>query len=1220
MYNNKYLEVVMRVRDYAKEIDVKPGELAKWLTSKGREKTAASNLDAEDIELIKEQYKKGGSNAKPADNAGAKAESKPVEKPAEKPVDNKPAEKPVEIKPAEKQVENKPAEKPVENKPVENKPAEKSDNKEGSVKQGNKYVFKPSNQQMTSFSSDYPNGGKMYHNTPKIVTKITVKSSSDNKNTDPGNRNNNQNHNQNQQSNIQRPNNSGNNGNNGNNGNRNRNNNQKQGKREVLGSSLSSVLSGYTFSKTAEPEVKKQNNAPAIEGPKKTISAEERAAQAAAKAAEAEARRAAEQKQAAEAAAKKAEEEKKAAEEAAKRAEEAKAAEAAKATEEKKEAEEASKEVKAAEEKKAAANGTVGSLENKTSDITRGENSSNMDGRNNGVQENAEKAPRENNNNNNGARPMNHSNQGSSNQQNGGNSRNNDRRNGQGGFKDRNAQGGNGQGGFRDRNAQGGNGQGGFKDRNAQGGNGQGGFRDRNAQGGNGQGGFRDRNAQGGNGQGGFRDRNAQGGNGQGGFRDKNAQGGGFNKDRNGQGGGFNKDRNGQGGGFNKDRNGQSGGFGGRNGGRGFDKKKNSDTPEITVDRSKEQRAQAYSNRSKDKKHERGYYEDEDQEIQTKQNKKGAFIKPKVEEKPKEEIKNITIPDEITIKDLADKMKIVPSAIIKKYFLEGKVYTINQEISYDEAAEIALSYDILAEKEEKVDVVQELLKEEPEDESTMVPRPPVVCVMGHVDHGKTSLLDAIRKTNVTAKESGGITQHIGAYMVTINDRKITFLDTPGHEAFTSMRMRGAMATDIAVLVVAADDGVMPQTKEAISHAKAAKVQMIVAINKIDKPGANIERVKQELLAEGVMSEDYGGDIPFVPVSAKAGTGIEDLLEMITLLADIMELKANPNRKARGIVIEAKLDTGKGPVATVLVQKGTLHVGDFVAIGAAFGKVRAMIDAKGERLKEAGPSTPVEIIGLNGVPDAGEVCLVTDTNNDAKKISEAFIAQNREKLLAETKNKLSLEGLSDAIKAGKLKEFDIIVKADVQGSVEAVKQSLIKLSNDEVQVSVIHGGVGAINESDVTLAAASHAIIIGFNVRADNQARETAEREKVDVRNYKVIYDAINDVEAAMKGLLEPIYEEKVTGHGEIRMIFKASGIGNIAGSYILDGKVFRGTKCRIMRGDEKVFDGNIESLRRGKDDVKEVNYGYECGLVFDGFNDIQVDDKMEFYQMVEVKR
>ena len=1132
----------MRVRDYAKEIDVKPGELAKWLTSKGREKTAASNLDAEDIELIKEQYKKGGSNAKPADNAGAKAESKPVEKPAEKPVENKPAEKPVEIKPAEK---------PVENKPVDNKPAERSDNKEGSVKQGNKYVFKPNNQQMTSFSSDYPNGGKMYHNTPKIVTKITVKSSSDNKNGDPGNRNNN--HNQNQQSNIQRPNNSGNNGNNGNNGNRNRNNNQKQGKREVLGSSLSSVLSGYTFSKTAEPEVKKQNNAPAIEGPKKTISAEERAAQAAAKAAEAEARRAAEQKQAAEAAAKKAEEEKKAAEEAAKRAEEAKAAEAAKATEEKKEAEEASKEVKAAEEKKAAANGTVGSLENKTSDITRGENSSNMDGRNNGVQENAEKAPRENNNNNNGARPMNHSNQGSSNQQNGGNSRNNDRRNGQGGFKDRNAQGGNGQGGFRDRNAQGGNGQGGFRDRNA-------------------------------------------------------------------QGGGFNKDRNGQGGGFNKDRNGQSGGFGGRNGGRGFDKKKNSDTPEITVDRSKEQRAQAYSNRSKDKKHERGYYEDEDQEIQTKQNKKGAFIKPKVEEKPKEEIKNITIPDEITIKDLADKMKIVPSAIIKKYFLEGKVYTINQEISYDEAAEIALSYDILAEKEEKVDVVQELLKEEPEDESTMVPRPPVVCVMGHVDHGKTSLLDAIRKTNVTAKESGGITQHIGAYMVTINDRKITFLDTPGHEAFTSMRMRGAMATDIAVLVVAADDGVMPQTKEAISHAKAAKVQMIVAINKIDKPGANIERVKQELLAEGVMSEDYGGDIPFVPVSAKAGTGIEDLLEMITLQADIMELKANPNRKARGIVIEAKLDTGKGPVATVLVQKGTLHVGDFVAIGAAFGKVRAMIDAKGERLKEAGPSTPVEIIGLNGVPDAGEVCLVTDTNNDAKKISEAFIAQNREKLLAETKNKLSLEGLSDAIKAGKLKEFDIIVKADVQGSVEAVKQSLIKLSNDEVQVSVIHGGVGAINESDVTLAAASHAIIIGFNVRADNQARETAEREKVDVRNYKVIYDAINDVEAAMKGLLEPIYEEKVTGHGEIRMIFKASGIGNIAGSYILDGKVFRGTKCRITRGDEKVFDGNIESLRRGKDDVKEVNYGYECGLVFDGFNDIQVDDKMEFYQMVEVKR
>lgn len=603
-------------------------------------------------------------------------------------------------------------------------------------------------------------------------------------------------------------------------------------------------------------------------------------------------------------------------------------------------------------------------------------------------------------------------------------------------------------------------------------------------------------------------------------------------------------------------------------------------------------------------------------------NRKGAFIKPEpVKQEPEEDIKQITIPESLTIRELADKMKMPAAALVKKLFMQGQMVSLNQEITFDEAEEIALSFDIIAEMEEKVDMVAELLKEEEEDESQMKKRPPVVCVMGHVDHGKTSLLDAIRETDVTEHEAGGITQHIGAYVVRINGEKITFLDTPGHEAFTSMRMRGAQSTDVAVLVVAADDGVMPQTVEAINHAKAAGVEIIVAINKIDKEGANIERVKQELSEYELIPEEWGGSTIFCPVSAHTKEGISNLLEMIILTAEVLELKANPKRRARGIVIEAQLDKGRGPVATVLVQKGTLNVGDHIAVGTAYGKVRAMLDHKGERVKQATPSTPVEILGLNGVPSAGEIFVATENDKEAKQIAQAYVDQGKDKLLEETKaKKLSLDGLFSQIQAGNVKELNLIIKADVQGSVEAVKQSLVKLSNEEVAVRVIHGGVGAINESDVSLASASNAIIIGFNIRLDNAAKETADRENVDVRLYRVIYDAIEDVEAAMKGMLEPIYEEKVIAHAEVRQTFKASGVGTIAGSYVLDGKIERGCRARITREGEQIFEGDLSSLKRFKDDVKEVAAGYECGLVFDGFNDLQEEDQIECYKMVEVPR
>ena len=565
-------------------------------------------------------------------------------------------------------------------------------------------------------------------------------------------------------------------------------------------------------------------------------------------------------------------------------------------------------------------------------------------------------------------------------------------------------------------------------------------------------------------------------------------------------------------------------------------------------------------------------------------------------------------------------MKMQPSVIVKKLFLEGTMVTVNHEIDFEKAQEIALDYDIIAEPEEKVDVIEELLKEDEEDEADMVSRPPVVCVMGHVDHGKTSLLDAIRDTHVTRGEAGGITQHIGASVVEINGQKITFLDTPGHEAFTAMRMRGANSTDIAVLVVAADDGVMPQTVEAISHAKAAGVEIIVAINKIDKPSANVERVKQELSEYELIPEDWGGSTIFVPVSAHTGEGIDTLLEMILLSAEVLELKANPNRAARGLVIEAQLDKGKGPVATILVQKGTLHVGDFIAAGACSGKVRAMMDDRGRRVKEAGPSTPVEILGLSDVPNAGEILMAFPSDKEAKSFAATFVTENKKHLLEETKGKLSLDNLFDQIQASDLKELPIIVKADVQGSVEAVKQSLTKLSNEEVVVRVIHGGVGAVNESDVSLAATSNAIIIGFNVRPDAMAKQLADQEGVDLRLYKVIYQAIEDVEAAMKGMLDPVYEEKVIGHAEVRQLFKASGVGTIAGSYVLDGIFQRNCKVRITREGEQVFEGELASLKRFKDDVKEVKAGYECGLVFDGFNDVKEEDKVEAYIMVEVPR
>ena len=672
------------------------------------------------------------------------------------------------------------------------------------------------------------------------------------------------------------------------------------------------------------------------------------------------------------------------------------------------------------------------------------------------------------------------------------------------------------------------------------------------------------------------------------------------------------------------------GGQGQRQGGqRGDGRRSDSrrdDRESLSAPMMEQQKSSRNKAKDKERDNKKKEYRDEAFEGRAKKNKKqkpaAEAKKPqqKPVEKKEEQIKQIVIPEVLTIKELADKMKVVPSVIVKKLFMQGKIVTVNQEIDYDTAEEIAMEFDVLCEKEEVVDVIEELLKEDEEDESLMVKRPPVVCVMGHVDHGKTSLLDAIRHSNVTDREAGGITQHIGAYVVEINGEKITFLDTPGHEAFTAMRMRGASSTDIAILVVAADDGVMPQTVEAINHAKAAGVEIIVAINKIDKPGANVERVKQELTEYELIPEDWGGSTVFVPVSAHTKEGIPELLEMILLTAEVMELKANPNRAARGLVIEAELDKGKGSVATVLVQKGTLRVGDAIAAGSAHGRVRAMMDDRGRRVKEAGPSQPVEILGLNDVPNAGEVFVGCESEKEARNFADTFIAQNKVKLLEETKSKMSLDDLFNQIKEGNLKELNIVVKADVQGSVEALKQSLLKLSNDEVVVKIIHGGVGAINESDVILASASNAIIIGFNVRPDATAKDIAEREGVDLRLYRVIYNAIEDVEAAMKGMLDPVFEEKVLGHAEVRQTFKASGVGTIAGAYIQDGIFERNCSTRLIRDGVVIFDGPLASLKRFKDDVKEVRAGYECGFVFENYNDIKEGDQVEAYKMVEIER
>ncbi len=796
----------------------------------------------------------------------------------------------------------------------------------------------------------------------------------------------------------------------------------------------------------------------------------------------------------------------------------------------------------------------------------------------------------------------------------------------QGGFnrdgqRDGNRQGGYNRDGQRDGNRQGGYNRDGQRDGNRQGGYNRDGQRDGNRQGGYNRDGQRDGNRQGGYNRDGQRDGNRQGGFNRDGQRDGNRQGG-YNRDGQRDGnrqGGYNRD-GGRQGGYNRDGQRDGNRQGGRDGRGGLNIPKPSfDTPMAQ----KQQNTKASKNAYK-KEHDAR--KDRDEELRGKNAKGGKGVKAPVMQQPKkaeakvEEIKTIVIPETITIKELAEKMKLQPSAIVKKLFLQGTIVTINQEIDFEKAEEIAMEYDVLCEKEKKINVIEELLREEEEDEKDMVSRPPVICVMGHVDHGKTSLLDAIRQSNVTAREAGGITQHIGAYVVEANGQRITFLDTPGHEAFTAMRMRGAQATDIAILVVAADDGVMPQTVEAINHAKAAGVEIIVAVNKIDKPSANVERVKQELSEYELIPEDWGGSTVFVPVSAHTKEGIPELLEMILLTAEVKELKANPNRKARGLVIEAQLDKGRGPVATVLVQKGTLKVGDSIAAGSCYGRVRAMMDDKGNRVKEAGPSTPVEILGLNDVPNAGEVFVALQNEKEARSFAETFITEGKNKLIEDTKAKLSLDDLFSQIKAGNVKELPIIVKADVQGSVEAVKQSLVKLSNEEVVVKVIHGGVGTINESDVTLASASNAIIIGFNVRPDATAKSIADREKVDMRLYRVIYQAIEDVEAAMKGMLDPVYEEQVTGHAIVRQTFKASGVGTIAGSYVLDGKITRGSKARITREGEQIFEGPLASLKRFKDDVKEVNAGYECGLVFEGFNDLKEDDMIEIYIMVEVPR
>ncbi|MCK9217093.1 MAG: translation initiation factor IF-2 [Firmicutes bacterium] len=584
-----------------------------------------------------------------------------------------------------------------------------------------------------------------------------------------------------------------------------------------------------------------------------------------------------------------------------------------------------------------------------------------------------------------------------------------------------------------------------------------------------------------------------------------------------------------------------------------------------------------------------------------------------------EQKKPIKIGERVSVKELSEKIGKPVVEIIKKLLLLGVVATINQDLDYETACLIALEYGITLEKIIQKDIEEILFDDDEDKPEDLKARPPVVTIMGHVDHGKTSLLDAIRQTNVIATEAGGITQHIGAYTVNIEGKKIVFLDTPGHEAFTSMRARGAKVTDIAVLVVAADDGVMPQTVEAIDHAKAANVTIIVAINKTDKPGANIDRVKQDLTEHGLIAEDWGGDTICVPVSAKKKDGIENLLEMILLVAEMQELKANPNRKARGTVIEAKLDKSRGPIATVLIQNGTLNFGDYFIVGTTCGRIRTMLDDKGKLVKKAGPSIPIEITGLTDVPDAGDIFIIVDDEKTARQISEKRKERHRLEHL-QSNQRISLDELFSQIQEGKVKDLNIIVKADVQGSAEALKQSLERLSNEEVKIKTIHSGVGAITETDVMFASASNAIIIGFNVRPQPSALVLSEKDKVDIRLYRVIYNAIEDIEAAMKGMLDPEWKEVVIGHAEVRAIFKASSIGTIAGSYVTDGKISRKSEVRIVRDGVVVYEGKIASLKRFKDDVREVNAGFECGISIEKFNDIKEGDVIESFIMEAVQR
>ena len=594
------------------------------------------------------------------------------------------------------------------------------------------------------------------------------------------------------------------------------------------------------------------------------------------------------------------------------------------------------------------------------------------------------------------------------------------------------------------------------------------------------------------------------------------------------------------------------------------------------------------------------------------------MLKRKEKKEKKEQKIPVLIPDEITVGQLAERMRRPATEVIKKLMLLGIMASVNEIIDFDTASLIVEEMGGTFEKEVILTAEDVLFNDEPDTEEQLKPRSPVVVVMGHVDHGKTSLLDTIRNTNVTDGEFGGITQHIGAHRVRVGDRKITFLDTPGHEAFTAMRARGAMVTDIAILVVAADDGIMPQTIEAINHAKAAEVSIIVAINKIDKEGANPDKVKQELTEHGLVPEEWGGDTICVEVSAKKGTNIDELLEMVLLVADMRELKANPDRAARGTVIESKLDKGRGPVATVLVQNGTLRVGDIVVAGTAVGHVRAMNDDKGRSVKKAGPSIPVEILGLSEVPEGGDLFYAVDDERKAREVVEN--RKFKEKQSRQQKAAaISLDNLFEHIEEGKIKDLNIIVKADVQGSVEAVTQSLTRISNDEVRVNVIHGAVGAVTESDVMLASASGAIIVGFNVRPTPGAVTSAENAEVDIRLYRVIYDAIEDIEKALKGMLEPTFREAIIGHAEIRTTFRVSGVGTIGGAYVTDGKIQRNSKVRVVRDGIVIHEGELGSLKRFKDDAKEVNSGYECGLSIDKFNDIKDGDVVEAYVMEQVE-